>query len=157
MRGSGPAVVAAVVAGPSGAVLKTEDRKAHAEINIDVEQHGQHSICIKHVGSPTDKNVDLDITVPDAVAITPPISAQNQEAAEKLIKTITKLQGELGDLVHTMRYIKSRERRNLETVESIESWIFYLSVLEVVLIIAMSLFQVTILQMFFSVPAKSRF
>lgn len=49
-----------------------------------------------------------------------------------------------------MRYIKNRERRNLETVDSIEGWIFYVSLFEVLLIMGMSLLQVVILRTFFS-------
>lgn len=89
-------------------------------------------------------NLDVDITLPP----TPHIEGNKE--TEKLELTVGKLQHELSDLVHQMRYIKNRERRNLETVDSIEGWIFYVSLFEVLLIMGMSLLQVVILRTFFS-------
>lgn len=89
-------------------------------------------------------NVDVDITMP----LVP--HADGGKETEKLELTVSKLQHELSDLVHQMRYIKNRERRNLETVDSIEGWIFYVSLFEVLLIMGMSLLQVVILRTFFS-------
>lgn len=138
-----------VVTGPLGQQLHNQQRQTHAEINLKPSQAGEYALCLTHSGSPTDKNIDLDITLP-----TPPMEVK--EETGKLQNTVPKLQRELSDLVHTLRYIKNRERRNLETVESVENWIFYISIFEVLLIIGMSILQVTVLRMFFSGSSKQR-
>lgn len=75
---------------------------------------------------------------------------------EKLESTVGKLFKDLSDLVHSLRYIRNREKRNIETVESVENRIFYFSLFETVLIVGMSILQVTILRTFFSSNRKAR-
>lgn len=135
-----------VVTGPSGQKLHSQQRQTHAEVNISPSEAGPYEICLSHNESPSEMDLDIDITLPF-----PPTKED-----DKLEKAVSKLQRELSDLVHTLRYIKNRERRNLETVESIENWIFYISSFEVLLIIGMSVLQVTVLRMFFSGSAKQR-
>lgn len=150
-KGSDVVYVDAEVQGPDGKQLYKQIKQTHAEINIKPPQHGDYSLCLTHHGMASDKNIDLDITLP-----TPPATSSLTSEAVKLENTVSKLQRELSDLVHTLRYVKNRERRNLETTESIENWIFYISTLEVVLIVGMSLLQVTVLRTFFTGSGKHR-
>lgn len=134
----------ATVTGPSGQQLKSQQYQTHSEINVQPKEHGDYALCITQSEHPKAINVDVDITMPSIP------HADGGKETEKLELTVNKLQHELSDLVHQMRYIKNRERRNLETVDSIEGWIFYVSLFEVLLIMGMSLLQVVILRTFFS-------
>jgi hypothetical protein len=151
-KGGDIVYIDASVTGPSGQPLHSQVRQTHAEVNIKPPQAGEYSLCLTHHGSPSDKDVDVDITLPTL----PPQANQEKDETAKLENTVHKLQRELSDLVHTLRYVKNRERRNLETVESVEGWIFYISIFEVLLIIGMSLLQVTVLRMFFSGNRKQQ-
>lgn len=111
---------------------------------------GEYSLCLTHHGHPSEKDLDVDITLPALPADSNDANQSTSKESAKLQTTVTKLQHELGDLVHLLRYIKNRERRNLETVVSIETWIFYVSVFEVLLIVGMQLLQVVVLRTFFS-------
>ncbi|PJF19693.1 Erp2,4 [Paramicrosporidium saccamoebae] len=125
-KGSDIVYVDASVTGPSGQPLHSQSRQTHAEVNIKPPQAGEYALCLTHHGSPSDKNVDVDVTLPTM----PPQANQEKDDTAKLEATVHKLQRELSDLVHTLRYVKNRERRNLETVESVEGWVFYISIFE---------------------------
>ena len=150
-KGADVVQVDAIVTSPSGQQVHAQSKQTHSEVNIKPTMAGEYALCLTHHGAPTNKFLDVDVTLP-----TMPHSASQTDESTKLEGTITKLQRELADLVHTIRYIKNRERRNLETVESIENWVFYISTFEVLLIAGMSVLQLTVLRMFFSGSGKQR-
>lgn len=141
------------VLGVKGERLYTGTDKTHDEVNIKPPEHGEYGICFTHQGAPKEVTLDLDFTLPASPSAG---SAPTSGEAVKLENTVTKLNTELSSLVHTMRYMKNRERRHSQTLESIQNWIFYISSFEVVLIVGMSLLQVTVLRMFFSGSRKQR-
>lgn len=147
MRGTDVVYVDAIVADPSGKTILSHRKQTHEEMTIKPTVPGAYSLCIEHHGRATEKDLDVDITLP----IIPGDANQSaSKESRKLENTVVKLQHELGDLVHLLRYVKNRERRNLETVDSIESWVFYVSFFEVLLVVGMQLLQVVILRTFFS-------
>ena len=152
-RGTENVYVDAEVTDQNGRELYKQMKQTHAEVNIKPSIAGEYALCISHHGNPTEKNLDIDVTLPHAPSATP---SEHKEQSAKLENTITKLQRELSDLVHTLKYIKNRERRNLETVESIDNWIAGISVFELLLIVGMSILQVVVLRTFFSNKAYQR-
>lgn len=144
IKGTGNTYVDATVQDAFGKQLYKQTKQTHAEINVKPPQHGDYSLCLKHHGTPSDKTIDVDVTLPTAPTETP------KEDKAHLENTINRLHKELSDLVHTMRYIKTRERRNVETVETIGEWVWCISIFEVLLIIGMSVLQITVLRMFFT-------
>lgn len=137
-RGTDVVRVDATVTGPTGQVLYAQTGKTHAEVNIKPTMHGEYSLCLRHHGTPSEKTVDYDVNLP------------SKREEKKLDLAVDKLQHELGELIHLMKYIKNREKRNLDTVSSIESWVFYVSFFEVLLVMGMSLLVHVILRAFFS-------
>lgn len=55
----------------------------------------------------------------------------------------------LADISRNQKYIHTRESRNMETVASTESRIFYFAVFESMLIIGMGMLQVFVVRLFF--------
>jgi hypothetical protein len=153
VRGSETVYVDAIVTGPTGTVAHNQKKQSHAEINVKPSVAGEYSLCLSHHGNPSDKNIDVDINMP----FPPPQNSQIKmdEETSKLTSTIVKLQGELRDLVHTLRYIKNREHRHLDTIHTISSWVFWVSIFEILLVFGMSGLQITILRTFFSGNSSS--
>lgn len=150
-HGTGTVYVDVEVTGPDGQQLHKQTKQTHGEINIKPTRPGEYALSIMHHGPPTEKNIDVDITLPS-----PPPTAGQQKEEIKLENTVQKLDHEVAEVVRMMRHLKARERRNLETVETIQDWIFYLSIFELLLIVGMSVLQVTVLRMFFSNSGKQR-
>lgn len=150
-RGTDTVFADAEVIDPSGQQLNKQTQQSHAEINIKPTRPGEYALCIMHHGAPSEKNIDVDITLP-----LPPHNTGQQKEAAKLEAAVDNLGGELTKLGRTMHSIRDRERRNLNTVEAIQDWIFYLSLFELLLIAGMSVLQVTVLRMFFSNSSKQR-
>lgn len=147
--------------GPHGSILHTLRRQSHNELKIRPNEAGEHSVCFSHSTTYTDKDIDLDVSLtkldshPDLMKAEPPKDPAGQ-LAKKLEKTGEDLQRDLTELLHTLRHLRNRERRGLETVESISGHIYWFSLLEMALIIGMSVLQVVILRTFFSSTGKTR-
>jgi hypothetical protein len=148
------ALVDAVVQGPTGAIAHNQPMQTHAEINIKPNVAGEYSLCLSHSGSPTDKNIDVDVTLPDISHLKK--DSEMDEASRKVSSTVDKLNHELQDIVHTLRYLKTHEMRNQTQIVSISSWVWNISLLESVLIVGIASAQVAILRTFFSRPTGSK-
>jgi hypothetical protein len=85
-----------------------------------------------------------------------PQELKENEAIKPLQQSLTHLKEELDSMSRTLRYIKARENRNLQTVLGTELRIFYFSIFDVLLIIGMAVLQVYILRTFFTVKGKIR-
>lgn len=154
-KGTESAYVDAVVTGPTGTVAHNQKRQTHAEINVKPNQAGEYALCVSHsAGSVADKNIDVDITLPVPQAVGAAGTAMD-EASAKLKSALGKLHGELLELVQTLRLVKTRERGNLATIDTISSWVSFVSVFEILLIVGMSAAQITILRTFFARPSSS--
>lgn len=151
------------VYGPQQTILNTLRRQSHNEIKIRPTEAGEHSICFSHSSDYKLKVLDLDFTLQkleghpdlkkDEVSGPQDPSAQ---LAKKLETTGESLQRDLTDLLHTLRHLRNREKRNLETVLSISSRIFGFSLLEMLLIVGMSALQVVVMRSLFTSTGKMR-
>ncbi len=156
-----------VVKGPKGQQLHSMVGQSHAEISLKPIEIGEHSICFTHGASPTEKTIDLDIALTNSDG-TPFIASQKDEqgnvltpvsadaATQGLEKSVGKVNKDLAEISHTLKYLKNREKRNMETVENIDRLIFYFSFFETILIIGMSICQVAILRHFFGRSGRPR-
>lgn len=147
----------AVVQGPTGVIAHNQSKQNHAEINVRPNIFGEYSLCLAHSGTPSEKNIDIDVTLP-AMPVVYANPSETDETTRKITQTVVKLQRELQDIVHTLRYIKSREMHNMTQVNTISGWVWNISIFESVLILGMSATQVIILRTLFSrrTTAKQR-
>lgn len=160
-------VVSMIVQGPNGQQLHSVPAQTHAEISIKPIEAGEHAICFSHGNSPSDKTLDIDVTLtnPDGTAFIfnrPDeagkvlTQASADAATQALESTASKLNKDLGEINHTLKFLKNREKRNSETVDNIDSVIFWSSLLQTVLILGMSICQVAILRHFFGRSHRPR-
>ena len=150
------------VYGPRQNILNTLRRQASNEIKVLPTETGEYSVCFSH-SSYSLKVLDLDFAKkkleghPDLK--TNEVSGPQDPAAQlakSLEKTGENLQRDLTDLLHTLRHLRNRERRNLETVLSISSRIFGFSLFEMALIVGMSALQVVVMRGLFTSTGKMR-
>lgn len=158
VRGAEPAYANYKLIAPTGQELQQAQHVTHSEVNVKPTMAGEYALCLAHSGSPSDKNVDVDISLPIPAAVLDESGLTKDEIddSHRLEDTIQRLKRELGDLVHTMRKLKGRERGHMDTVRSIANIIFYFSLFEVALIFGMSFMQITVLRMFFGTSSKPR-
>ena len=96
----------------------------------------------------TAKVVDFDITIQNdhqSVKAEMPNSGSSdtaQETITPLQDSLYKLSAYLSDISRNQKYIRTRENRNFETVESTEGRMFWFAVLESMLIVGMAVLQV---------------
>lgn len=73
-----------------------------------------------------------------------------------LESSVGRLKEELHDILRTLKYIKARELRNLQTVVAVELRIFYFSIFDALLVVGMAVMQVYVLRTFFTTKGKIR-
>lgn len=150
-----------VVQGPKGQQLHSIQSQSHTEISLKPIEIGDHSICFTHSSSPTDKTIDIDVTMTNQDG-TPflgqkaQVTSSPDKAAQELENTVSRLNKDLSEINHTMKYLKNREKRNMETIDNIDKVIWYYSILETALIFGMSLCQIGILRHFFGRSGRPR-
>lgn len=151
------------VYGPQQNILNTLRHQSHNEIKVRPTEAGEHTICFSHSSKYDLKVLDLDFTLqkleghPDLKKdeVSGPQDPTTQ-LAKKLETTGESLQRDLTDLLHTLRHLRNREKRNLETVLSISSRIFGFSLIEMLLIVGMSALQVVVMRSLFTSTGKMR-
>ncbi|GFZ52369.1 Uncharacterized membrane protein [Saitozyma sp. JCM 24511] len=112
---------------------------------------GEYSFCFENEASMSDKLLDFDIMVESEPRRA--LSTQQQplkEHTSSLEESTYKISGLLSSITRTQKYFHTRHHRNYSTVLSTQSRIFWFTVLESVIVIAMSLIQIWILKTFFS-------
>ncbi|WVQ79222.1 hypothetical protein IAT38_001318 [Cryptococcus sp. DSM 104549] len=112
---------------------------------------GEYSFCFENEAYTSDKLLDFDIMVESEPRRV--LSGQQQpikEHTSALEESSYKISGILNSITRTQKYFHTRHHRNYSTVLSTQSRILWFTVLECIIIIAMSLAQVWILKTFFS-------
>jgi emp24/gp25L/p24 family/GOLD len=149
--------------GPRNNILNTVRHQSQNEIKVKPMETGEHKICFSHASSYKLQTINIDFTLnkleghPDLKK--EDVSGPQDPAAQlakKLEKTGEHLQRDLTDLLHTLRHLRNREKRNLETVLSISSRIFGFCLLEMALVVGMSVLQVVVMQSLFTSTGKMR-
>ena len=148
-----------VVSSPNGQQLMAEQAVNYKDFKIQPVMAGRHSICFKHNGSPTEKVMDID------VSLTKPInSGPNGKPGELVPVSPTaevervnrRVKEDLTSLYHTLKNMKDREKGNHLTVKSILGVMKWFSILQVISVFGMGYAHVYVLKTFFTNNAKTR-
>jgi hypothetical protein len=155
-----------VVEGPQGQELQKFTAQSQAEFGISAVSVGDHAICFTHMGAPTDKTIDLDISLTnrDGTPFVAPKSAAEMAAqvlnpdasTVELENAVNRVTKDLTEISHTLKSLKSREKRNLLTVESNARIISRFSLFETALIVGMAVCQVALLRHSFGRSGRPR-
>lgn len=102
----------------------------------------------------TDKLVQFEFEVDTiSFAAEPPKPVDNYGATME--QYITKLEERASSISHQVQYLKVRNTRNMSTVMSTAARIRWFSIIELVAVVGMALFNVTIVQLFFNSSRKN--
>jgi hypothetical protein len=144
-----------LVKDPSGSVLASGERERQGDFVFTANTVGEHSFCFSNGASSREpKLIDIDVMVEDdknSVKATLPGESRKQssnDAHGPLEDSLYRLSADLSSISRQQKYFRTRENRNFDTVQSTESRIFYFSIVEVLLIVAMAALQVIFRQTF---------
>ncbi|KZT20719.1 hypothetical protein NEOLEDRAFT_1172381 [Neolentinus lepideus HHB14362 ss-1] len=137
---------------PNEKPLLDGQRERQGDYVFTANTVGEYSFCFENdMSTLTEKLIDFDIMVesePRREASAKPGQVADHTSA--LEESIFKLHGMLMNIKRMQRYFHTREARGFSIVKSIKSRLFWYAVLESMGIIGMAVFQVYILQTFFT-------
>jgi hypothetical protein len=129
-------------------VLLSGEKERQGDFVYTTQSIGEHSHCIFNtMASYAAKSVDIELTAQDDKFSVNAKLPQNKgglsdEHLSPLEESLYKLSADLSHISRNQKYFRTRENRNFATVKSTESRIFWFSLMENMLIVAMSALQV---------------
>jgi hypothetical protein len=137
---------------PRGATSLSAPRKSSNESSLVALVPGIYTACFYKEGM---DRIILDVDLSKERS-----EEEKKRAAQRptqhLEEVNEKLANNVESLMQGFRYLKNRERRNMETVQETHTRIVIMSIFEVFLISGMSILQVTIISLLFSPSRKPR-
>ncbi|KAF9581831.1 hypothetical protein BGW38_001017 [Lunasporangiospora selenospora] len=140
---------------PREKVLLALEKERQGDYVFTANDVGEYSFCFSNdMSTFAEKVVDFEIVVEherraNAEQMNERESGTQAQAAA-MDESVYRLHGELQRIDRMQKYFKTRESRNFSTVISTESRIYWFSLTESALIVAMSAFQVFVVRTFFS-------
>lgn len=100
----------------------------------------------------TDKIVDFEIQIENEPrqAELPQKAGTTAEQTSGIEESVLKLSSQVSQMSRTQKYFRTRENRNMSTVQSTEHRIFWFALLESIAMVTTSALQVFIVRTFFS-------
>lgn len=133
------------VEAPSGRIVKTLNDASHAAIQIKADESGKYKYCFSNEDS-TLKTKDVSFNVHGVIYVD-----VNDNSENNLESSVRKLLEMVYDVKNEQNYIIVRERTHRNTAESTNSRVKYWSVVQLLVVILNSVFQVLYLKRFFEV------
>lgn len=134
----------------------------YKDFKVQPVMAGRHSICFKHNGSPTEKILDIDVSLLKSEASIAASSGQGSteltgaSPTAEVERVNRRVKEDLSNLYHSLLSMKDREKGNHGTVKSILSVIKWFSIFQSFTVIALGFAHVYVLKTFFSNNAKTR-
>ncbi|ODQ65720.1 hypothetical protein NADFUDRAFT_82701 [Nadsonia fulvescens var. elongata DSM 6958] len=136
------------VRSPGGKIM-VDNKFKQADYVFQPETTGEYEFCFDNsLSTWDDKLIDFEISVENDLRAELPGSSKDIET-KTIEKHLESLDNKVGLVTTSMRYLKTREFRSMNTVRSTENRIFYFSLIEMILMISISALQVIIVQLFF--------
>ncbi|KDQ52553.1 hypothetical protein JAAARDRAFT_40166 [Jaapia argillacea MUCL 33604] len=137
---------------PNEKVLLDGSREREGDYVFTANTVGEYSFCFENdMSTLTEKLIDFDIMVESEPRREAPAKpGQISEHTSALEESIFRLNGLLMNIKRTQKYFHTRETRGFFIVKSTQNRLFWYAVLESLGIIGMAVFQVYVLQTFFT-------
>lgn len=136
----------------------TEQKVNYKDFKIQPMMPGEHSICFMHNGSPSEKVVDIDVSLTKTEA--QKAATSQSELAPSPTADIERVNArvseDLKNLLHSLLNVKDKEKANHSTVKSILGMIKYFSIFQCLTVVSLGFAHVYVLKTFFSSNAKTR-
>jgi len=148
------------IEGPHGKHILGGIRERQLDIVFTGNDVGEYSFCFENDHSSfQDKLIDFDITVESEPRLELPISKAKElaEHSAPLQESIYTVDAKLNSMIRTQRYFRVRENRSFHTVTSTQGRIFWYSVIESLVIIAISVAQVYVVRHLFEKGSTKRY
>ncbi|KAE8222531.1 hypothetical protein CF319_g4285 [Tilletia indica] len=148
------------IEGPHGKQIMQGQRERQLDIVFTGNDVGEYSFCFENDHTHfAEKMIDFDITVESEPRLELPISKAKElaEHSAPLQEGIMTIDSRLNSILRTQRYFRTRENRNFNTVVSTQSKIFWYSVIESLVIIAISGAQVFVVRHLFEKGSTKRY
>eukprot|EP00301_Raphidiophrys_heterophryoidea_P026041 c8885_g1_i1.p1 GENE.c8885_g1_i1~~c8885_g1_i1.p1 ORF type:complete len:213 (-),score=55.65 c8885_g1_i1:102-740(-) len=133
---------------PTGkSVIKLDSVVEHM-FEFGAEESGEYTFCFSNTNTYHDmKSITFELNADHPLANTNAIADKN--SMSDLQDKLRQLQLTVRDVQSTQRYLRNREIRHRNTTDSTNSRVLWWSVLEAVVIVALSAFQVYYIRSFF--------
>lgn len=131
----------------------------YKDFKIPSVMTGRHSLCFKHNGSPTEKVLDIDVSITKPIENGPngkPGELVPVSPTAEVEKVNRRVKEDLTSLFHALKNMKDREKGNHNTVKSIMSVMKWFSIFQAFSVIGLGYAHVYVLKTFFTNNAKTR-
>ncbi|ETW80138.1 hypothetical protein HETIRDRAFT_453109 [Heterobasidion irregulare TC 32-1] len=137
---------------PNEKVLLDGARERQGDYVLTANTVGEYAFCFENdMSTLTEKLVDFDIMVESEPRRDAPAKpAQLSEHTSALEESIFRLNGMLLNVKRTQKYFHTRENRGFSIVKSTQNRLFWYAIIETLAVIGMAVFQVYVLQTFFT-------
>ncbi|BFZ53113.1 hypothetical protein PYCC9005_000136 [Savitreella phatthalungensis] len=137
---------------PQQLVVMSGEKERQGDFAFTAMREGEYEFCLNNgMSSVTDKDVDIEVQVESEprseMPVKPGASADSTTGIEE---SVLKISMQTSQISRMQKYFRTRENRNMSTVQSTESRIFWFAVLESVAMVAASFLQVFVVRTFFS-------
>ncbi|KAL0567639.1 hypothetical protein V5O48_014358 [Marasmius crinis-equi] len=137
---------------PNARLLLDGQRERQGDYVLTANIAGEYSFCFENdMSTLTEKLVDFDIMVESEPRRDPPAKqGQISEQTSALEESIFRLNGMLMNIKREQKYFHTRENRGFSVVKSTQNRLFWYAVFESIAVVGMAVFQVYVLQTFFT-------
>lgn len=143
------------VKSPNGNIVVQADKLTHADYILNADQVGEYEFCLSNEMSTfAEKIVDFEVKVDDDFKAELPDAPKQNAAVEGMQQSVVSIEKKLDQLQSSLNYYKTRNNRNQSTVKSTEDRIFWFSIIDLILMVSMSAFQVLVVKYFFQGSRK---
>lgn len=148
------------IKGPNQVLIVVEEKQRQGDYTFNAAETGEYEFCFDNEMSTfAEKVVDFEIKSEDESASGEikadlPNAPTENAAVAGMQLSVNKVERTLNLLEHSLNYYKTRNNRNQSTVKSTESRIFWFSIFDLGLMMAMAAFQVAVVKFFFQGSRK---
>ncbi|QPG74788.1 hypothetical protein FOA43_002122 [Brettanomyces nanus] len=140
---------------PNGANIVKADKLTHADYIFTADQIGEYEFCLSNEMSTfAEKIVDFEVKVDDDFKASLPEAPKENPAVEGMQESVKSIEQKINQLLSSLNYYKTRNNRNQSTVKSTENRIFWFSIVDLLLMVGISVFQVLVVKYFFQGSRK---
>lgn len=146
------------IKGPNQQLIVSEEKQRQGDYLFNADQVGEYEFCFDNEMSTfAEKVIDFEIKTEDeenAIKAVLPAAPTENGAVLNMQTSVEKIKRQLSLLENSLNYYKTRNNRNQSTVKSTETRIFWFSLFDLVLMLAMAGFQVAVVKFFFQGSRK---
>ncbi|KAJ6589119.1 emp24/gp25L/p24 family/GOLD-domain-containing protein [Mycena capillaripes] len=137
---------------PNDKIILDGNRERQGDYVLTANTVGEYAFCFENdMSTLTEKLVDFDIMVESEPRREAPAKpGQISEHTSALEESVFRLNGMLMNIKRTQKHFHTRENRGFSIVKSTQNRLFWYAVLESLGVVAMAVFQVYVLQTFFT-------